>query len=157
MIPTIRMMTDDTDDTDQTYESDRAVLVAFYSATGGGSDWTGTNWGSDEPIDDWQGVTTNDDGRVTRLVLSSRGLSGTIPSSLGNLSKLEELVLAYTDLSGTIPSSLGNLTNLEELGLQSNSHLSGTIPSSLGSLSKLEELDLGFNDLSGSIPSSLGN
>ena len=40
--------------------------MAFYSAIGGGSDWTGNNWGSDEPIGNWEGVSTNDEGRVTQ-------------------------------------------------------------------------------------------
>ena len=52
----------------------RAVLIAFYAATGGGSDWTGDNWGSAEPIGTWQGVTTDEEGRVTDLDLRELGL-----------------------------------------------------------------------------------
>ena len=36
--------------------TDREILIAFYKATGGGSAWTGDNWGSDEPIGTWEGV-----------------------------------------------------------------------------------------------------
>ena len=45
---------------------DRAVLVALYNA-GGGDNWTNrSNWLSDEPINDWYGITTDANGRVTR-------------------------------------------------------------------------------------------
>ena len=65
--------------------SDRAILMAFYRATGGGSAWTGNNWGSDEPIGTWEGVTTNAEGRVTRLVLYDLDVSEKIPPVLSQL------------------------------------------------------------------------
>ena len=83
--------------------SDRAILMVFYRATGGGSAWTGNNWGSDQSIGTWQGVTTNAEGRVTRLVLNNRGLSGSIPAELGQLTNLEQLNLYENELSGSIP------------------------------------------------------
>ena len=105
--------------------------MAFYRATGGGSDWTGDNWGSDEPIGTWEGVTTNADGRVIYLRMGDGfALSGSIPSVLGQLTYLIRLSLANSDLSGSIPSSLGNLTNLETLYLIGN-QFSGCIPASL--------------------------
>ena len=58
--------------------------MALYDATGG-SAWTrATNWLSDEPLEEWYGVSTGDGGRVTSLVLSANGLSGKIPSKLGD-------------------------------------------------------------------------
>ena len=105
--------------------------MEFYRATGGGTAWTGRNWGSDEPLGTWQYVTTNADGRVTKLWLSRPNLSGSLPSSLGNLTYLEALVVFEpNDLNGSLPSSLGNLTNLERLIL-SYTNLSGSIPSEL--------------------------
>ena len=84
------------------------------------------------------------------------GLTGTIPSTFANLSRLEYLVLNRNSLSGLIPSGLGGLTTLEWLGLYDN-NFSGSIPSQLGSLSNLERLYLHGNSLSGQIPGSLGN
>ena len=84
------------------------------------------------------------------------GLTGTIPSTFANLSRLEYLVLNRNSLSGLIPSGLGGLTNLEWLGLYDN-NFSGSIPSQLGSLSNLERLYLHGNQLTGEIPSQLGN
>ena len=135
---------------------DRAVLVEFYSATDG-PNWTdNTNWNSSAPLDEWYGVSTDAAGRVTELDLHENQLTGSIPSSLGNLGSLKLLWLWRNQLTGSIPSSLGELTQLEVLWLGSN-RLTGSIPSTLGNLSNLTELSLNANQLSGSIPSSLGS
>ena len=136
--------------------ADRAALVALYNATDG-PNWTNSdNWLSDKPLEDWYNVGTDDAGRVDWLVLDNNGLSGTIPTQLGNLAKLKTLELGYNNLSGSIPSQLGNLTNLDSLGLADN-QLTGNIPSQLGKLTNLESLGLSENNLAGPIPSGLGN
>jgi len=144
-------------DDDETPDNpDRAVLVALYEATNG-DNWTNnTNWLSDRPLGEWYGVSTDDDGRVTSLELGGNGLSGSVPSSLGNLTNLQGLGLSGNQLSGALPSSLGNLTNLQGLALSGN-QLSGALPSSLGNLTNLQGLWLHENELSGALPSSLGN
>ena len=58
------------------------------------------------------------------------------------------------DLSGTIPSSLGDLTNLESLYLFRND-LRGQIPSSMGNLKSLNCLYISENGLTGCIPAGL--
>lgn len=93
--------------------------------------------------------------QLQALYLSSNSLSGTIPSTLGQLSQLEIFYLSSNSLSGTIPSSLGQLLQLQDLYLYSN-FLTGTFPSSLGHLSQLQVLYVDSNSLTGSIPSSLG-
>ncbi len=94
---------------------------------------------------------------VRSLWLPFNQLSGTIPSSLGNLTHLYQLALSQNQLSGSIPASLGNLTNLGRLLDLNTNQLSGTIPSTLGNLTKLNWLNLSYNQLSGSLPSNLGN
>ena len=161
-------------------DSDRAALIALYDATGG-ANWTNrTNWLSDEPLEHWYGVTTDDGGRVTQLLLRENNLngpipaavgnltglvrldfqgnrlSGSIPGSLGNLSNLEQLRLYDNQLSGSVPTWLGNLSNLQWLNLRTNG-FTGGIPAELGRLSNLTYLNLGANDLTGTIPSDLGN
>ena len=137
--------------------SDRDVLEAFYNATDG-DNWTNsTNWLTEAPLGQWYGVTSNDDGRVTELTITSNNLDGTLPSSLGDLEYLEVLNLELNDgLSGSIPEELGNLSNLTFLKFSATG-LSGSIPGSLGRLSNLRTLHLNNSALSGSIPSQLGN
>ena len=143
-------------DDDETPDNpDRAVLVALYQATNGDNWADDTNWLSDEPLGEWFGVTTDANGRVTRLELWSNQLRGTIPSELGRLANLRELNLGGNQLSGAIPSELGNLANIEWLFLHSN-QLSGAIPVELGNLANLRRLVLQINQLSGAIPSELG-
>ena len=140
----------------QTHAGDRAALVALYNATGGANWIDKHNWLSDEPLGEWQGITTDDEGRVTQLHLWDNNLTGAIPAPLGDLSQLQELLLENNGLSGEIPSVLGSLSRLTELNLSGN-HLDGSIPSALGNLNSLTVLDLDSNQLSGSIPSELGD
>ncbi len=137
---------------------DRAVLVAFYNATDGANWRFKTNWLSDKPLREWYGVSTDANGRVTRLEIYAvrtssgdtvgegsngirvgNGLSGEIPAELGRLSNLRRLYLGDNQLTGTIPSELGNLSKLEFLALEDN-QLTGTIPAELGRLSNLTYL-----------------
>ncbi len=134
---------------------DRAALEALYRATNG-PDWTNsTNWLTDQPINQWHGVTTNTNERVTRLELSNNQLDGQIPAALGDLTNVQQLRLGANRLSGAIPAALGSLTNLESLWLGAN-QLSGAVPARLGSLTNLESLELSDNSrLSGPLPGSL--
>ena len=87
-------------------ETDRKTLVALYNTTDG-ENWNGSaNWLSDAPLGEWEGVTTNNDGRVTELGLGENALSGEIPAELGSLSNLTRLYLSRNELSGCVPSSL---------------------------------------------------
>ena len=135
-------------------KTDREALVALYNATDSGNWGNDANWLSDAPLGEWHGVTTNDEGRVTKLDLGNNGLIGEMPPELGSLSNLISLYLDYNLLREEIPAELGNLSNLEYLDLGSND-LSGEIPPELGNLSNLGWLSLSDNDLSGCVPSSL--
>ena len=90
------------------------------------------------------------------LSLGRNNLSGEIPATLGDLPNLISLHLATNQLTGSIPPELGKLSNLEILQLSSNK-LSGLIPGELGKLGKLRDLVLASNQLSGVIPVDLGN
>lgn len=86
---------------------------------------------------------------------ANAGLGGTIPTSLGSLTKLERLVLGTNQFTGAIPTSLGNLTALTTLYLSDN-QLTGSIPAELGKLTQLQTLYLSGNQLTGTIPEQLG-
>ena len=140
--------------------TDLDALVALYCATDGPNWENNDYWMEVESKGDFSGweraTEVNTDSQVEALRLSNNGLSGTIPTELGNLTRLDILFLSSNELSGTIPSELGNLTRLEYLYLSEN-ELSGTIPPELGNLTLLEYLYLNDNALSGTIPTELGN
>ena len=121
----------------------------------------GLAWGQDCTADDGtEGVELWDEcysiENTTSLDLYANGLTGVIPSAIGNLVNLEGLYLASNQLSGEIPSSIGNLVNLIDLYLSYN-QLSGEIPSEIGNLVNLIDFYLSSNQLSGEIPESICN
>ncbi|KAG8364014.1 hypothetical protein BUALT_Bualt19G0082200 [Buddleja alternifolia] len=85
----------------------------------------------------------------------NKGLTGPLPSGIGNLKKLSSLILVGCGFSGPIPPSIGSLQELTYLSLNSNNFF-GEIPPSIGNLSNLYWLDLADNKLSGTIPVSDG-
>jgi len=136
---------------------DRAVLEAFFEATGG-PDWKNNgNWLTDAPLEEWHGVATDTSGRVVEIRLTSNGLSGRIPPEIGGLTNLDILVVTYNPgLGGSIvPPELGQLHNLTRLALIGNG-LSGGVPPELAKMSSLESLSLEQNGLTGPIPPELG-
>ncbi|KAI4331170.1 hypothetical protein MLD38_029381 [Melastoma candidum] len=114
------------------------------------------------------------------LLLQENRISGSVPSSLGNLRSLlvlnlsfnlldgaiapeisrlpilQQLLLSYNSFSREIPAALGQLPRIGLLDL-SNNMFAGQIPDSLGNLSHLSTLLLNNNLLSGNIPPALGN
>ena len=116
--------------------------------------WPSLGWDTDEWMGDWVGVSVNSNHRVKELSLALRGLTGTIPSSLGALTELVELVLWGNDLTREIPSGLRSLSKLETLDLGYNS-LTGGVPRELGELTNLSVLWLDYNELKGELPSGL--
>ena len=99
-----------------------------------------------------KGLFCNEEGRIQRISLWWNGLSGTLPSELSFLSdSLEGINITGGSISGTVPSSFGNLAKLKELSL-SEQCLTGTLPESLSSLKRLEIVNFFANDhLSGSL------
>ena len=135
---------------------ERAVLVALYWATDGANWENNTNWLINTyPLDQWYGVTTDDEGWVTELDFAYNGLTGAIPEALGQLDSLRSLDLSVNQLAGSIPEALGQLENLDTLYLAAN-ELTGPIPEALGQLDNLKFLHLAGNGLTGPIPEALG-
>ncbi|XP_038886808.1 probable LRR receptor-like serine/threonine-protein kinase At1g67720 [Benincasa hispida] len=95
----------------------------------------------------WTGVTCSDGklARVVNLNLTNFGLSGTLPSSINNLTALSHLWLGSNKLSGSIPE-MGSLKELQTLHLEKN-QFEGPIPHSLSKLPHIREIFLQNNDL----------
>ena len=114
-----------------------------------------SNWFTGNPLGDWKHVTVLG-GRVTELNMDSIGLTGKVPSALGNLTGLQKLNFSNNPQLGGLPSTLGRLAQLTELNL-SNSGFSDAIPAELGNASNLEKVYLNNNALTGSIPGEWGS
>ncbi len=134
---------------------DREALVALHEATDGQNWANNANWLSDRPLDEWQGVETDGDGRVTALKLPENGLAGTIPAELGGLTHLETLNLRENELTGALPPETGDLRRLRVIDL-GHAGLSGEIPATLGRLVDLRRLNFEYVPFTGSIPPELG-
>ncbi|BFG29029.1 hypothetical protein CerSpe_153030 [Prunus speciosa] len=102
----------------------------------------------------WKGITCNQDGWVTHLLLPSEGLKGGISlSSIVNLTHLTHLNLSHNSLLGSLETKLFlSLNRLEILDLSYNL-LSGELPLSLPS-DNIWIVDLSSNHLRGAIPPS---
>ena len=94
-------------------DNDRENLVSFYDAADGDNWNNNTNWKSEEPLDQWHGVDTDEDGEVLSLRLADNNLSGDMPT--------EELLCLNEDTD----------TELKELALWDNEGLSGEVPDEL--------------------------
>ena len=136
--------------------ADREVLEDLYAALGGAQWANADNWNTNTPLEEWQGITLDGQGRVSRLDLRGQGLNGALPSGIASLTYLTHLTLDDNNLEGPIPPPLGTLENLVHLRAHSAA-LTGSLPGELGNLENLEQLDLSDNDLAGAIPAAWGN
>ncbi|KAK4339825.1 hypothetical protein RND71_041287 [Anisodus tanguticus] len=139
------------------------------------------SWDRSDPCaETWEGIKCNN-SRVVSIKLSSmnlkgeltgdiealselqildlsynKGLTGSLPQSIGSLKSLSILILVGCEFSGSIPDTVGSLSQLVFLALNLNNFI-GPIPASIGNLSKLAWLDLADNKLSGPLPVSHGS
>mmetsp|Transcript_10547 Transcript_10547/g.19133 ORF Transcript_10547/g.19133 Transcript_10547/m.19133 type:complete len:239 (+) Transcript_10547:117-833(+) len=90
------------------------------------------------------------------LYLDVNHFSGTIPTELALIKRLDDLRLRHNNLAGTIPSELGSLEGLQILYLDRN-QLTGSVPTEFGHLKYSIELHLYGNQLNGPIPTELAN
>ncbi|KAF5464006.1 hypothetical protein F2P56_014122 [Juglans regia] len=100
----------------------------------------------------------NNCGDLVLLSLSFNKFDGNISKALiGNLpAKLEVLYLGVNSFTGIIPSTICNLSRLQEFGIEDN-HIQGSIPTDLWHLQKLTILYLGANNFKGSVPQKVFN
>jgi len=136
--------------------TDSLALIELYNATNG-ANWI-NKWNLNQSMDNWHGIMLNENGCVIEITLQNNNLNGTIPSQIGNLSRLGSLVVSGNSLlTGSIPTSIGNLNNLTDIFLFGN-NLTGSIPNSISHLTNLRTLVIADNDFTNSnIPNSISN
>ncbi|MCY3913632.1 MAG: ankyrin repeat domain-containing protein [Chloroflexi bacterium] len=125
-------------------ETDRAALTLLYQATDGPNWIRRANWLTDAPLDQWEGVTTDENGRVIGLDLYRNNVSGVIPTDVGNLDKLQVFNVANTSdhLVSDVAEIIVGFASLLELVLTGDTTLNTRNPPE-------------YNDLYGCLPSRL--
>ncbi len=94
------------------------ALFALFNSTNGPNWHARTNWNSDAPLEEWYGITTDEEGRITELNLAGNNLSGFLPADLAELSELERLDFSDNEgLSGPLPRKWSEL-ELEYLWME---------------------------------------
>ena len=90
---------------------EKDVLTSLFEATQGQYWRNSDNWLSNKSVDQWFGITTNNEGRVTRVELANNNLNGTLPGELGRLAEANTLNFeANSSLSGRLPRELVKLS-----------------------------------------------
>jgi uncharacterized repeat protein (TIGR01451 family) len=108
----------------------------------------------------WYGITCTENGserHVQTLRLDNIGVSGPLPTEIGNLTQLTELSINGPDgggLTGTLPDGLFTLQNLTYLSLNNNA-IGEFIPQSIGNLTSLQHFDLSHNQFIADIPAEM--
>jgi len=130
---------------------ERQALIEFYEALGG-PDWIEREfWGSDRPVGEWHGVTTDAEGHVVKLTVYDNNLTGQLPGAVSRLEYLQTLHLSFNKISGAMPDKLGECRALQNLWLKGNK-ITGRLPDSVALLPALEYLDVHANEMSGALP-----
>lgn len=102
----------------------------------------------------WVGIKCDSDsGRIVRLELPKKRLTGAISDLISNLDQLRTLNLTDNFLSGPLPISVFHLPHLEVLDLSSND-FNGAFPVSIN-LPALQEFDISGNGFHGPIPAGI--
>jgi Leucine rich repeat len=132
-------------------DRERKAMIEFYEALGG-HDWIMRDfWGSDRPVGDWHGVTTDADGYVVQLTIYDNNLTGPVSAAICRLERLHTLHLSFNKISGALPDKLGECRALKNLWVKGNK-ITGRLPDSVALLPELEYLDLHANEMSGPLP-----
>lgn len=119
------------------------------------------SWIGDDPCNNWEGVTCNENLRVSALNLSNHGIEGPLPEDIGQLEFLTLLDMSnsrhssgpWNNISGDL-EAIATLTNLSLLNMSFNV-LSTNFPSSILKLTNLEYLKVDNAGLTGPFPKDL--
>ncbi|KAF8097181.1 hypothetical protein N665_0293s0031 [Sinapis alba] len=104
----------------------------------------------------WNLITCSADNFVLSIGAANQNLTGTLASSIGNLTYLETVLLQNNYITGNIPPEIGKLMKLKTLDL-SNNNFTGQIPSTLSHPTNFQYLRLNNNSLTGTIPTSVAD
>lgn len=156
---------------------DSLALVDLYDSTDGPNWNNNSGWKTTTPVAAWAGVSVSNN-RVTSLSFTGNKMTGKIPASFKNLSKLTHLYLLDNGLHATLqefldsltnlvtfhvgeyyftdslPPSIANLTSLQEFTLYGSYSLKH-LPAAMKNLTNLVQMDIGYNALTGDISDAI--
>ncbi|RXH81851.1 hypothetical protein DVH24_036192 [Malus domestica] len=136
-------------------ESDHLALLDFKKRITEDPLSVMSSWNHSIHVCSWVGITCHRaTQRVLILDLEDKQLVGSIPPSIGNLTRLIEISLGINSFHGEIPQELGHLRALEGLNLSFNS-LGGKLPTNMSHCTQLRVFHLDSNKIIGSIPHQL--
>ena len=116
-------------DTPSLFLSSR-VLKELYDSTGG-TEWHNIwDFNTGQSYCNFYGITCDEFDKITRIMLASNNLRGSLPTELGILPLLTIIDLDLNDITGTIQSEQVTLLSLTYLDLWNNV-LTGTLPAEL--------------------------
>ncbi|MBN8682196.1 MAG: gliding motility-associated C-terminal domain-containing protein [Chitinophagales bacterium] len=150
--------------------SDRQQLATLHAALNGPNWAQDSNWLSGLPLYRWHGISANNEGCVTSIILKDKNISGVLPDL--KLPFLETIGIINSSLSGALPPFTQTpalrfvyftdnelpgpfpdfkfCPELEHIDVDSNL-IDGPIPA-FNQLKKLKYLDVNYNQFSGAIP-----
>jgi hypothetical protein len=112
----------------------------------------------------WVGQLSADLGLLSTLThfnmsgdsvrFNNGGLFGTLPSQIGQWTRLQNFDVSENVLTGSLPSQIGQLTNSKYFHVYSN-FLTGSLPIQIGQLTHLQELYVSGNNFIGVMPVSI--
>ncbi|KAJ0948055.1 putative non-specific serine/threonine protein kinase [Helianthus annuus] len=104
----------------------------------------------------WTGIVCNSVGRIEKIDLSQRNLSGRISDDIQRLRSLTTINLCCNEFSSSLPRSFSSLTLLEYVDLSQNNFV-GLFPEGLGMAIGLSFVNVSGNNFSGDVPAEFGN
>lgn len=139
---------------------DYDALIDIYNDANGPQWSDNTGWvdgaaGTDCDVCNWTGIVCNGYGRVKEINLVNNNLSGTLSSSIGDITTLEKINIWNHTLAGSIPDVFSQMSDLTYVDL-SNGDFTGDIPDWSAS-TMLSILYLENNQLDGTLPSYIGD
>ena len=128
---------------------DSIRLIAFMAGTNFSS-WY-RPWRTTQSLQDWPGLTFNEEGCIEGINSDQNNIIGTMSSSLFLMEELKTLSLTENQITGTIPTNIDDGSLLSSVLLASNA-LTGEIPASLQNLSNLTNFNISNNQFATNIP-----
>lgn len=104
---------------------ERQALIDLYNATDGANWAFNDNWTTAAPLSEWTNVTVNG-GHVRSVILNNNSATGTLPSSLSDLTFLEQFSMGSNNLFGVVPD-LSVIPTLDILDLNLNNFSVGDL------------------------------